>query len=203
MITEIYQQSFPVLVINEDFILREQSITDAEAFFNYYSMNPMVTRYILATKPASIKDAVSEIEYCRNLFYHKRGVYWSIARRDNNQLIGAVGLYVNNHHHRAEICYDLSQEYWGKGLMTKAVSKVLDFTFSKIDMHRIEALTMLENEASQALLRKLGFVHEGMLRNYRYFQNKSYDVQMFGITQALYLENIEKPSSKLGILAAV
>lgn len=182
MITEIYQQGFPILKVDENYVLREQSIDDAEDFFKYYCSNPAVTRYILATVAPSLKEAVSEIEYCRNLFYHKRGIYWSLCRRENNQLIGAVGLYINNHHHRAEICYDLAEDYWGKGIMSQAVSKVLDFAFTKIDLNRIEAVTMLENEASMGLLRKVGFVHEGMLHNYRYFKNKSYDVQMFATT---------------------
>lgn len=185
MIIDIYQQSFPIIHVDANYTLREQSTNDAEDFFRYYSSNPMVTRYILATVPPTLKDAISEIEYCRNLFYHKRGIYWSLARRDNNQLIGAVGLYINNHHHRAELCYDLSEEYWGQGIMSKAVTKVLDFAFSKIDMQRIEALTMPENETSMSLLRKVGFEYEGKLRNYRYFKSKSFDVQMFGVTAQL------------------
>ncbi len=188
MIYEIYQKPFPVLIIDENYVLREQADEDTAAFYEYYSKDPDVTRYILATVPTSLEEAHAEIQYCRNLFYHKRGIYWTLARRDNNQIIGSVGLYMNNHHHRAEICYDLAKAYWRKGIMDKVLRKVIDFSFEKLSVHRMEALTLKENIASIGILLKLGFVREGALRKYRYFKDVPRDVELFATTIELIQE---------------
>lgn len=182
MIYEVYQKPFPVLVISDNYILREQADSDTQPFFEYYSKDPDVTRYILATIPDSLEEASAEINYCRNLFYHKRGIYWTLARRDNNQIIGSVGLYMNNHHHRAEICYDLAKAYWRQGIMNKVLDKVIDFAFHKLDVYRIEALTLKENSASIAILEKMGFIREGTLHKYRYFKDVPRDVELFATT---------------------
>lgn len=188
MIYEVYQKPFPTLVIDENYVLREQSDEDTEPFFNYYSKDPAVTRFILATTPTTHEEALAEIQYCRNLFYHKRGLYWTLARRDNNQIIGSVGLYMNNHHHRAEICYDLAQAYWRKGIMNKVLKVVIDFAFEKLNVFRIEALTLKENAASIGILLKQGFAREGTLRKYRYFKDVARDVELFATTWEMVQE---------------
>ncbi|WP_244897166.1 GNAT family N-acetyltransferase [Candidatus Coxiella mudrowiae] len=68
---------------------------------------------------------------------------------------------INNQHYRAEICYDLSRDYWDRGIMTKALRKVIEFCFKKIAVPRIEAITLKENSASIATLKKTGFSWEG------------------------------------------
>lgn len=181
MTFSFYQQPFPTLDVDNHTILREQTLEDTEAFFRYYTDHE-VGQYILATKPATLLEASKEVQYCRNLFYSKQGVYWAIARKSDNEMIGAIGLYMNNMHHRAEITYDLSKEYWRKGIMKKAMQAVIHYALTEMKLLRIEAVTRSENTASIQLLKKLGFVHEGTLRNYRYFDGKAWDIEMFAMT---------------------
>ncbi|MCX7121029.1 MAG: GNAT family N-acetyltransferase [Gammaproteobacteria bacterium] len=181
MITNFYQQAFPTIDLDDKYILREQSLEDTEAFFHYYT-DPDVGKYILASKPATLLEASKEVQYCRNLFYTKQGIYWTIAKKSDNKMIGAIGLYANTTHHRAEITYDLSQEYWRKGIMRKTILAVIDCAFKKMKLQRIEAVTRHDNAASLSLLKKLNFIHEGTLSNYRYYNNRAWDIEMFAIT---------------------
>ena len=183
MINTLYNEKFPTLPIDENFTLREQMIEDSDAFFAYYT-DPMVARYILASNPKNLAEASAEIHYCRSLFTYKRGIYWTLARKTDNYMIGAIGLYINNQHRRAEICYDLSREYWNQGIMSKALQRVVKFCFERIGLTRIEAITLKENIASIAILEKIGFTHEGCLQNYRYHNGRSHDIEMFAITPA-------------------
>jgi [ribosomal protein S5]-alanine N-acetyltransferase len=176
-----YQNPFPTIDFDDQYILREQHLEDTEAFFRYYTDHE-VGQYILATKPATLLEASKEVQYCRNLFYSKQGIYWAIAKKDNNEMMGAVGLYMNNMHHRAEITYDLGKAYWRQGIMKKAMQAVIDYAFREMKLLRIEAVTRSENTASMELLKKLGFVHEGTLKNYRYYNDRAWDIEMFGIT---------------------
>jgi len=181
MLIKCYQQPFPTLRINDDYILREQSVKDTDAFFRYYA-DPDVSKHILATTPSNIAQAKEEIQYCRNLFYIKRGLYWTIADSNTDEMIGAIGLYINNQHHRAEISYDLSKTHWRKGIMTKAIATVIDHCFNEMDIQRLEAVTIKDNSASIAILDKLGFTHEATLENYRYFKEQPHTIELFGMT---------------------
>ncbi len=188
MIDSFYSRKFPKLNIDDNYVLREQTVEDTEAFFEYYS-DPSVGRHILATKPRSIAEASAEIHYCRSLFQFKRGIYWTIAERNSNKMIGAIGLHINTHHRRGEISYDLSREYWNRGIMTKAMIKVVEFCFVNIGLKRVEAITLEVNGPSIAVLKKLGFIHEGTLKNYRYFNGASHDIEMYSITPEVIDQN--------------
>lgn len=181
MIDAFYNRAFPILEIDEHYVLREQEIKDTEAFFNYYSQ-PRVGQYIFANKPRNISEASAEIHYCRSLYRYRRGIYWTIARKEDDLMIGAIGLHINNQHHRAEICYDLNPDFWQQGITTRAMQKVVEHCFSpSVGIQRIEAITVPENIASIAVLKKLGFEFEGALRRYRYFQDKSHDIVIYSI----------------------
>ena len=67
----------------------------------------------------------------------------------------------NNRH--AEIGFILAREHWGKGFAQEAVRRVLAFGFGDMGLHRVEADVDPANEASLALLEKLGFRREGYL----------------------------------------
>ncbi len=194
MIINFYQKPFPVLDLDDRFYLREQSLEDTEAFFEYYA-DPDVSQYILATIPTTLADASTEINYCRNLFHQKRGIYWSIANKEDNRMVGAVGLYINNHHHRAEICYDLHKNYWRQGIVTKAIERVMDFAFRHMEVCRIEALTVKENMASIEILKKLGYQHEATLHNYRYFKNQPNDVELLATTPEQQIKRFSQAKS--------
>lgn len=189
MISTFYHHPFPTLQLDDQYYLREQRLDDAEDFFAYYA-NPNVCQHILASTPTCVLEARSEIAHCQKLFYDRRGAYWAIATRDTDKMIGAIGLYINNQHHRAEISYELSEAYWRKGIMSKAIACLAGYCFLELDVRRIEALVLDSNQPSIALLHKHGFTREGTLRAYRYFQNKSRDVELYALTYAEFMAQI-------------
>jgi len=177
----IYQQPFPILELDSSYYLRESLLTDTETFFDYYK-NPEVHQYILTNPPKNLEDARADLNYSQQLFKHRRGLYWAIATKKNNQMIGSIGLYINNYHRRAEIFYDLNKQFWRQGIMSKAINRITDFAFHSIGVFRVEAVTMLENEGSMGVLKSCGFEYEGRLCNYKFFQEKPFDVEFLAKT---------------------
>lgn len=163
--------------------LRDLMLSDAERYFEIMS-NPEVVKYFSdEDTPNSIEASIEEVKFWGGLFYRKQSVFWAIAHTDNDQMIGTIGYNSwNIHNRRAEISYDLSQEYWRQGLMTKALSNALVFGFKEMGLMRIEARTMMENSPSQAILTKVGFKFEGVLRNYRVIRGESVDVMLYTLT---------------------
>lgn len=52
-------------------------------------------------------------------------------------------------------------DYWGKGYGTEALNRILDFGFSGLKLHRIEAGCAVNNSASIKVLEKTGMIQEG------------------------------------------
>jgi [ribosomal protein S5]-alanine N-acetyltransferase len=62
--------------------------------------------------------------------------------------------------------------YWidrvrnGRGLATGAVGEILPYAFDGLDLHRVEAATLVDNVPSQRVLEKNRFERIGLARNY-------------------------------------
>lgn len=179
-----FTKTFPIIDLNDRFCLREHQEKDIQSFYNYYT--PEVSEYILAQKPQSLNDARSEIQYCKNLFHFKRGIYWTIADKQTDAMIGAIGFTTESQSMRAELHYDLAKEYWGQGITTEAIAAAVHYAFDVLGAVRVEALTTKDNIASQKVLLKNNFIYEGCLHAYKYFEGQARDVEMFAITQQLW-----------------
>ena len=82
-------------------------------------------------------------------------------------IIGTVCLYdISNSYSRAEIGYKFSSAFHHKGYATEAVEKLIDIAFSELNLHRICAHVHESNTASIRLLSGLGFMKEGICRDY-------------------------------------
>ncbi len=62
------------------------------------------------------------------------------------------------------IGYSLLPAFRGRGFMTRAVTLLTGWAFANTPLHRIVAGTDVANTASQAVLRRAGFVREGVHR---------------------------------------
>lgn len=62
--------------------------------------------------------------------------------------------------------YYIGAPYAGRGYMGEAIALMLDYAFGSLRLHRVEANIQPGNAASLALVRRLGFAHEGFSRRY-------------------------------------
>ena len=62
--------------------------------------------------------------------------------------------------------YSLDHRATGKGLMTEALTAAIKYVFEELNLHRVMANYMPENEKSAKLLHRLGFAVEGHARDY-------------------------------------
>lgn len=77
-----------------------------------------------------------------------------------------VGNIVRGALRSAWIGYWVSKDVGGQGVATAALALGLDHCFGPVGLHRVEATVRPENQASQAVLRKVGFREEGLLKRY-------------------------------------
>ncbi|WP_313806887.1 GNAT family protein [Flavobacterium sp.] len=112
--------------------------------------------------------------------YNRSFVNFQIIDKKTSLIIGACGFHTwYFEHNRAEIGYNLnSDDFKGKGIMSEAIKKVIQYGFEEMKLHRIEALISPNNEPSLRLVQKLGFVKEGHLRQH-YFKNNVMEDSLF------------------------
>jgi ribosomal-protein-alanine N-acetyltransferase len=165
---------FPTLV-TERLILREISLKDAHDFLNYYA-NPQVTKHLDWNGPSSIKQAKEVISAWNNGFKNKAVIPWGITLKTNNKLIGTIpyipirGTFLSQPLQPTVVGFELSQDYWNKGIISEALKAVIAFGFNKLGSHRIQAEVFPENSASLHVLKKIGFQEEGLLKKYLYHE---------------------------------
>lgn len=175
---------FPVLE-TERLLLREFQASDALAVFDIFSRDE-VTRYTNPETMHSVAPAARLVEVRAASFGKKLGIRWAITFKGQpERAIGSCGCYNLNKAFRSiEIGYDLHPDHWRRGIMTEALTAMLDFCFGDrffFRTNRVEALTDLGNVASRGLLEKLGFVEEGIRREYGYWKDRFHDVRAFAL----------------------
>lgn len=172
-------EQFPQLEF-EEFILREIMPEDAAEFLSYLQ-NPNVNKYVPESEvPKDEASAKSEIMYWRSLYYRGSSIYWAVADKGTNKLIGSCGFnYWNKQYRRIEISYDLSENYWHRGIATRMVAAITDFSFNKLSAQRVQATVVTDNERSIGVLERCSYEREGLLRKYAILNSKSVDSYMY------------------------
>jgi len=67
---------------------------------------------------------------------------------------------------RVEVGYCIGQPWWGKGIMTEALQRVIQFGFEEVGFNRIQAIHNIKNPASGRVMQKAGMQFEGIMKSY-------------------------------------
>ncbi len=111
--------------------------------------------------PYTVADALAWIQYGTG---QPLGLNFGICQ--GHDCIGVIGIHPGEGVHRktAELGYWLGQAYWGRGIVSQAVSLYTNFVQQQFELLRIYAEPFSSNPASARVLEKAGFVLEGRLR---------------------------------------
>lgn len=142
--------------------IRYQQVKDARRFFDILT-NPNFIYF-----GTNVKSAADEKKWLKkNPAKRKNNIEWNYTILYENKVVGGIGFKINQHRkHIGEIGYFIDEEYWGKGIATKAVKLAEKEGFKKIGLSRIEVLMRPENKASEKVAIKSGYTKEGLLRKY-------------------------------------
>ena len=126
-------------------------------------------------------------QYLRNLLDGGAGANFVIARRENLDYLGQCNLMmVDKVARKAEMAIVLQEEHTGQGLGFEAGSLLLDFAFRQMNLNRVTLKVYADNLRAIRLYEKLGFRHEGRLREDMYRDGQYEDTLMMGILKREY-----------------
>ena len=153
---------FPELS-TERLLLRKIIAADQVTIFKGLS-DPAVIKYY-GVSYTSLEATAKQMKFYDDLLKEGTGIWWAVCfKKPAADMIGACGFnYLNRKHKKMEIGYWLLPPYFGKGIMTEAVTAIINYAFATMNIHRIEAVVEAGNDDSTKLLKTLNFTYEGTL----------------------------------------
>ena len=180
---------FPSLTTDR-LLLRQIQPGDTEALFAILS-DRQVTEFYGHKPHQSLDDTQELIRQIQARYARREALRWGITLQGEDRLIGSCSLHhFDTGFHRAETGYELNHAFWGKGIMTEAMSAILTYGFAELGLHRVEAIIDIVNERSKDLLLKLGFTYEGNLRQRYSFRDHFEDEHYFGLLKDEWHESV-------------
>jgi len=125
--------------------------------------DPEVMRYV--GSPAGVRAPAETLDRARQRIAADHGPlgWWAIEGRDGGRFHGLGLLLAMPEGPDVEVGYRLCRASWGLGIATEAAGALVAHAFSATGLERLVAVTYPDNRASQRVLGKLGFAHDGAL----------------------------------------
>ena len=163
-------------------VLKQINSNDADAILALRS-NDEVMKYIPRPYLKTKEDALDLIAMFDDKIENGIGINWGIYFLDEpEKLLGIIGYYrMKPEHYRAEVGYMLFPEYNGKGIVSEALQRVVQYGFKEMQLHSIEAILDPENKGSEKVLLKNGFVKEAHLIENEFYEGRFLDSMIYSL----------------------
>ncbi|MEP5566662.1 MAG: GNAT family N-acetyltransferase [Halioglobus sp.] len=171
-------------------MIRGVARSDLDDLFSVHSVDA-VNRYLPYSTWKSSEDADAWMDRVETRVSDGKAMQFVIRERALDKAIGGCILFgYDEENQRAELGYAIGQDYWGKGYAREAIQCLLGYAFEDLGLRRIEAKVDGRNEASSGLLSRLGFSHEGCLRQWGIDtdENTLIDLQLYRLLHHEWLE---------------
>lgn len=130
--------------------------------------------YLTPWEPSWAPDHLSRKAFTNRVYWAQRSVVSGSAlplflfRRDDEGLVGAITLdnIRRGPAQAGTLGYWTGARFARQGFMREAIGALVHFSFTRLDLSRIEAACLPENAASRGLLENCGFKYEGVAQSY-------------------------------------
>jgi len=172
-----------IFIETDRLIIREFAVKDiTDKYINWLNdidVNRYLdVRFFLPQTEESVIDYVKSISassnilllgvFCKKTREHIGNITFSSIDRVNHS--GTIGIAIGN------------KFFWGKGYALEALKAVIEYAFTELSLHRLEAGVSVGNKASIKLFEKAGFIAEGIKKESGKFGDNYIDSIVYGIT---------------------
>jgi RimJ/RimL family protein N-acetyltransferase len=152
-------------------ILRPIEPADCGPIFDTYAQDAEVTRYLSWRQHRTREETAEYIARCIATPPSVARIY-VLTGREDGLVRGAFDIRVPAPH-RLEFGYVLGRSWWGRGLMTEALSAVVYWALRQEGLFRVGSVCDVDNFGSARVMEKAGMVREGLLRRWMMHPNVS------------------------------
>ena len=147
-------------------VLRPYRSGDEQMAYANWLSDPIVASFLSWNAHASVDVSKQLIDMWVEAYESPTVYHWGIEHE--GELIGDIAVSRwNEDRESCEIGYCLSRRFWNQGLMTEALSAVMDYLFDTVGFHRISLRHDIRNIASGRVMQKCGMRPEGITRGER------------------------------------
>lgn len=133
---------------------------DAADAFTCWESDPEVAKYMFWTSHNDIEKTKEWIQFELGQLEKDDWYRFAVVCKETGELIGTALIYYEDAVENWEIAYNLGRRYWGKGYITEAMRKVMEFATDRLGISVIIGRYAKENPASGNVMDKLGFKYE-------------------------------------------
>ena len=154
----------PIIFTTERLYAREFTRADADAVFAY--AGDIDNCAFMTWAPESREDVNGFIEskLAEQIRTPRTSYDLALCLKESGELIGSMGLYLDEAREQAEIGWILNKRFWHKGYALEAARGFLHFAFTGLELHRVYAKCDTENSASYGLMERLGMRREACFK---------------------------------------
>ncbi|PEA53655.1 N-acetyltransferase [Bacillus pseudomycoides] len=182
---ENISEKYPTL-ITERLCLRPLTIEDAPDVFEYAS-NPEISTYTVWYPHETLQDSYIFVQSILDQYDCREMATYGIELKEEKKIIGTCGfIEYDENHHKAELAYALSPNYWGQGFATEAAKACISYGFEKLQLNRIEAGCHASNAQSERMMKRLGMQYEGTMRKDMFVKGAYRDTKIYSILREEY-----------------
>jgi RimJ/RimL family protein N-acetyltransferase len=172
-------------IVTERLLLRPFRPSDLDDLYAMRSL-PEVVRFLYGDvrSRAECEELLAERMAQTRIEGEGDGLGLAVERREDGRVIGDMSLWVRSAEHRqGEIGFVFHPGAQGRGYAHEAASAVLNVAFGELGLHRVFGRTDGRNDASAALMRRLGMRQEAHLRENEIFKGEWGDELVFAILE--------------------
>jgi ribosomal-protein-serine acetyltransferase len=169
------------LSVSETCWLRLLEESDVDELYALIDENrAYLSRWMPWAAAQSSQDTLAFIRMTRRQLAENNGLQTALVC--NETIVGVVGYHAVDWGNRStSIGYWLGEQYQGQGTMTQAVRVLLDHALGTWNLNRVEVRAAPDNRRSRAILERLGFREEGVLRAAERIEGRFLDSVVYGM----------------------
>jgi [ribosomal protein S5]-alanine N-acetyltransferase len=170
---------YPVKLVGPRITLREFRRDDIDEVLTLVG-DDRVTRW-LSFDSRTREQAVAMIDgVIERAQQQPRVEYYLAAIRESDSIIGFARLGLDGVQ-AAKLGYAIAADFWGQGYASEAARLAIDFGFRDLQLHRISAAIGPDNAPSISVVRRLGMVYEGRIRDHVFTNGNWRDSELYSI----------------------
>ena len=147
-------------------ILRRFTMEDTPAMFLGWASDEEVCRYMTWPPHENVEVTRALLSRWTASYVGEDYYNWAIVLKGSEpELIGNISVnLIRENIGEATVGYCMSRAHWGKGIMTEALTALINFFFDEVGFNRIMADHDANNPASGRVMEKSGMRFEGTAR---------------------------------------
>jgi len=183
------------IVVDRSLVLRELRLADAKELFEVIDENRSSLREFLPWLDFNLKVSDSENFILNSSRFNLAGTSLVLCLQHEGKIRGMLSLVgINKMSKSASVGYWICKSARGRGLVTRSVVRLLEYSFENLHLNRIEIRAAPENSRSRVIPERLGFKEEGLLREVEWLYDHYTDLVVYSFLKREWQKNAVRAS---------